>query len=83
MGGALGGGWRRERRSYPLTGRCSTQQIHFLRSIAACNLEQARTLGEKLGYYVLSVEPDPDGSLPVAFGTERPRPQLRLISGST
>jgi hypothetical protein len=52
----------------------------FVRSIAADNLDQARELAEKLGYHLLSVAAEPEGTLRVGFGTERPRPRLRLVA---
>jgi hypothetical protein len=51
----------------------------IVHSISGDNLDQARALAAKLGYYLHSLEPEADGMFGVAFGSERPRPRLHPI----
>jgi hypothetical protein len=52
----------------------------FERTISKVNLDQARSLGEKLGYHLAGVEDDTDPSfLRITFRDRKQRAKLKLV----
>ena len=51
----------------------------FDRTISSANLDQARSLGEKLGYHMAGVADDEPGFLRVTFRERSQRARLKLV----
>ena len=51
----------------------------FSRSIEGKNLEQARVLGQNLGYHLNTVDPSEPTQLRLTFRDRKQRPKLRVV----
>lgn len=51
----------------------------FAREVSCANIEQARVLGQRLGYHVGGLERTCDESYRVTFRNRAQRPKLRLV----
>lgn len=51
----------------------------FGRTISKVNLDQAKSLGEKLGYHLAEVADDEPGFVRITFRDRRQRPKLKLV----
>ncbi|MEF2072113.1 hypothetical protein [Consotaella aegiceratis] len=58
------------------------QQPEFARQISASTIEQARTLGLKLGYHVAAVEDVSQDEVRVTFRDRRLAPKLKLVASN-
>lgn len=51
----------------------------FGRTISKVNLDQARSLGEKLGFHAAAIEEDEPGFVRVTFRDRKQRAKLKLV----